>query len=142
MPAQESAIMDVTSRIGSLGGIVGMSTPQVLAWATAIAATGQNSEAAGTAISNTMSDIEGAVASGGDKLEGFAKVAGMSAEQFAKSWNETPSDAMKSFVEGLHSIDEQGGSVDKTLQDLGITGVRQKQALEGLSQTTDVLNDA
>lgn len=142
MPAQESAIMDVTSRIGSLGGIVGMSTPQVLAWATAIAATGQNSEAAGTAISNTMSDIEGAVASGGDKLQGFAKVAGMSAEQFAKSWNETPSDAMKAFVEGLHSIDEQGGSVDATLQDLGITGVRQKQALEGLAQTTDVLNDA
>lgn len=142
MPAQESAIMDVTSRIGSLGGIVGMSTPQVLAWATAIAATGQNSEAAGTAISNTMSDIEGAVASGGDKLQGFADVAGMSAEQFAKSWNETPSDAMKAFVEGLHSIDEQGGSVDATLQGLGITGVRQKQALEGLAQTTDVLNDA
>ena len=142
MPAQESAIMDVTSRIGSLGGIVGMSTPQVLAWATAIAATGQNSEAAGTAISNTMSDIEGAVASGGDKLQGFANVAGMSAEQFAKSWNETPSDAMKAFVEGLHNIDEQGGSVDATLQGLGITGVRQKQALEGLAQTTDVLNDA
>lgn len=142
MPAQESAIMDVTSRIGSLGGIVGMSTPQVLAWATAIAATGQNSEAAGTAISNTMSDIEGAVASGGDSLEAFAQVAGMSAEDFAKSWNETPSDAMRAFVEGLHSIDEQGGSVDATLQELGITGVRQKQALEGLAQTTDVLGDA
>lgn len=142
MPAQESAIMDVTSRIASLGGIVGMSTPQVLSWATAIAATGQNSEAAGTAISNTMSDIEGAVAGGGAKLESFAKVAGMSATDFAKAWSETPSDAMKSFVEGLHSIDEQGGSVDKTLQDLGITGVRQKQALEGLAQTTDVLNSA
>ena len=142
MPAQESAIMDVTSRIGSLGGIVGMSTPQVLAWATAIAATGQNSEAAGTAISNTMSDIEGAVASGGDSLEAFAKVANMSAEDFAKSWNETPSAAMQAFVEGLKSIDDQGGSVDATLQELGITGVRQKQALEGLAQTTDVLNSA
>lgn len=142
MPAQESAIMDVTSRIGSLGGIVGMSTPQVLAWATAIAATGQNSEAAGTAISNTMSDIEGAVASGGDSLEAFAKVANMSAEDFAKSWNETPSAAMQAFVQGLKSIDEQGGSVDATLQELGITGVRQKQALEGLAQTTDVLNSA
>lgn len=142
MPAQESAIMDVTSRIGSLGGIVGMSTPQVLAWATAIAATGQNSEAAGTAISNTMSDIEGAVASGGDSLEAFAKVANMSAEDFAKSWNETPSAAMQAFVQGLKSIDDQGGSVDATLQELGITGVRQKQALEGLAQTTDVLNDA
>ena len=142
MPAQESAIMDITSRIGSMGGIVGMSTPQVLAWSTAIAATGQNSEAAGTAISNTMSDIETSVSKGGDTLQSFADVAGMSAEEFAQSWNETPSTAMQAFVEGLHRIDEEGGSVDTTLQDLGITGVRQKQALEGLAQTTDVLNDA
>ena len=142
MPAQESAIMDITSRIGSMGGIVGMTTPQVLAWSTAIAATGQNSEAAGTAISNTMSDIETSVSKGGDTLQSFADVAGMSAEEFAQSWNETPSTAMQAFVEGLHRIDEEGGSVDTTLQDLGITGVRQKQALEGLAQTTDVLNDA
>lgn len=142
MPAQESAIMDVTSRIGSMGGIVGMTTPEILAWSAAIAATGQNSESAGTAISNTMSDIESAVAGGGESLDAFAKVANMSASDFAKSWNEHPTEAMKSFVEGLKRIDEGGGSVDKTLQDLEITGVRQKQALMGLTQTTDILNDA
>lgn len=142
MPAQESAIMDITSRIGSMGSIVGMSTPEILAWASAIAATGQGAESAGTAISNTMSDIEGAVASGGDKLQAFADVAGVSAEEFAESWNTNPSEAMLTFVEGLKRIDEEGGSVDGTLQSLGITGVRQKQALQGLTQTCDTLNDA
>jgi hypothetical protein len=119
-----------------------MTTPEILAWATAIASTGQGSESAGTAISNTMSDIETAVSSGGDKLQAFADVAGMSAEEFATAWNETPSDAMQAFIEGLKRINEEGGSVDGTLQNLGITGVRQKQALQGLTQTCDTLNDS
>ena len=142
MPAQESAIMDITSRIGSMGSIVGMTTPEILAWATAIASTGQGSESAGTAISNTMSDIETAVSSGGDKLQAFADVAGMSAQEFADAWNNTPSEAMQAFIEGLKRINEEGGSVDGTLQGLGITGVRQKQALQGLTQTCDTLNDS
>lgn len=142
MPAQESAIMDITSRIGSMGSIVGMTTPEILAWATAIASTGQGSESAGTAISNTMSDIETAVSSGGDKLEAFAEIAGMSAQEFADAWNNTPSDAMQAFIEGLKRINDEGGSVDGTLQSLGITGVRQKQALQGLTQTCDTLNDS
>ena len=142
MPAQESAIMEVTTRIGSMGSILGMTTPQVLAWSTAIAATGQNSEAAGTAISKTMSDIETAVAGGGDALDGFARVANVSAEEFAATWKSSPSDALSQFVNGLRRIKDEGGSVDGALQELGITSVRQKQALEGLTQTTDVLSDA
>lgn len=139
-PAVESSIVEITKRIGSMGSIVGFSTPELLAWSTAIASTGQNSEAAGTAISKTMSDIEQAVAEGGDKLQAWADVAQMSAEDFARAWQESPSDAMKSFVEGLRDIDKAGGSVDSTLSDLGINEVRQKQALQGLTQTVGDLN--
>lgn len=135
----ESNIMDVAQRIGSMGSILGMTTPQVLAWSTAIASTGQNSEAAGTAISNTMSDMETAVSKGGESLQGFADVAGMSAEEFAAKWKSSPSEAMQAFVNGLAEVTEKGGSADGTLQSLGITGVRQKQALLGLAQTTDTL---
>lgn len=141
-PALESDIVDITSRIGSMASICGMSVPDILALSTAVAATGQQSEAAGTAISNTMSDIEGAVAAGGDKLQAFADVAGTSAEEFAAKWENDPIEAIKAFIIGLKSIDDSGGSVDATLQNLGITGVRQKQALSGLTQTIDVLNDS
>lgn len=137
----ESNIMDISQRIGSMASIVGMSTPEVLAFASTVASTGQNAEAAGTAISNTMSDIESAVANGGDKLQAFADVARMSADDFRNTWESKPIDAIKAFVEGLNSIEESGGSADATLEGLGITGVRQKQAIEGLMQTIDGLND-
>lgn len=147
--ALESDIMDITTRIGSEGTIVGFTTDQMLAWSTALASTGQGSEAAGTAFSRTIADIETAAASGGDKLEQFASISGESADQFAKHWKEDPSDAMKSFIDGLTRIDEAGGSVDKTLADLGINEVRQRQAIEGLVQVnknaadgTNVLNDS
>lgn len=191
-PTLESAIMDVSMRIASQSNIIGMTTPQVLAWSTAIASTGQNSEAAGTAMSKTMSQIEAAVAGGTTAiadyaeqanmsvedfmdalnnspdslkpfaesigssvksikkevnegkgtLQDFADVAGMTADEFADKWKNDPSGALQSFIDGLKRVQDSGGSVETTLTNLGITSVRQKQGLEGLTQTTDVLNDS
>lgn len=140
--AQESNIMNVMMRIASLGNISGFTTPQLLSISDAVAATGQGSEAAGTAISKTFSNIETAVGKGGDALKGFADVAGMSSERFAKSWNETPMEAFTAFIGGLRRIDQEGGSVDRTLGGLGINAVRQKQALMGLTTTFDVMTMA
>jgi TP901 family phage tail tape measure protein len=137
----ESKISDVMLRISSMGTITGFTTPQLLAWSTAVAATGQGSEAAGTAISKTMSDIESAVGAGGDKLQNFATVAGMSATEFASKWKSDPSEAMQSFIQGLKQVEAEGGSADNTLTSLGITSVRQKQAILGLTQTIDTLSD-
>ena len=141
-PGMESDIMEITTRFGGMGAIVGMSADEMLAWSTAATATGQKSEAAGSAMQRFIGKVEGAVAKGGDSLEQFAEVSGMSAEKFADVWEDSPSDALQAFVEGLHAIDEAGGSVDATLQDMGITNVRDRQLLEGLAQTTDILSDA
>lgn len=137
----ESDIADIASRIGSMGSILGFTTPQILAWASTIASTGQNAEAAGTAISNTMSDIEVAVAKGGDSLAAFAEVAGMSAEEFAAAWATDPSSVMEAFVKGLKDVEDSGGSATATLDSLGITATRQVQAIEGLMQSVDGLDD-
>lgn len=142
MPAQEDAIVNITKRIGAAGSMYGFTTPQVLAWSTAIASTGQNCEAAGTAVSNTMSMMEQAVAAGGEDLEAWASVAQMSADEFARAWNTDPSGAFQRFIQGLADIEANGGSAEVALTKLGINGVRQKQALKGLTQTLDVLNDA
>jgi len=195
----EEEIVNIAERIGAMGAIVGMSTPDVLAWASTIAATGQNAEAAGTAISKTMSFFEtavaaaggtmevsmesigNAVAEGGDQLtifanmagmtadefveawssdpegtfEGLSKtiegaqgslqkiadVAGMTAEEFAAMWESDPTAAFEAFIKGLNGIEQSGGSADSTLANLGITAVRQKQAIEGLMQTVGHLDD-
>lgn len=168
--AQEDKIQNVMMRIASMGTISGMSTPDLLALSTAVAATGQGAEAAGTAVSKTFSNIESAV-NGGDaalekirnssglteeemeelsqavedgqaSLEAFAEVAKMTPEAFKEAWNNDPTSAFKAFITGLKDIDESGGSVDSTLKSLGINSVRQKQTLLGLTNTVDVLNDS
>lgn len=143
MPAQESSISSVAKQIASMGSIIGMSTPEILAWSAAIASTGQGAESAGTAIQNTMSDIESAVAEGGDSLQAFADISGMSVDEFKSAWEGgNASDVMKSFIDGLKGIEANGGSATQALSDLGITGVRQVRAIEGLMQTVDNLDDA
>ena len=108
----EDQIVDIATRIGSMGTIVGMSVPEILALSSSIAATGMKTEAAGTAIANTMSDIESAVANGGDALEAFGAVTenvGMNAEEFAQTWQEKPIVAFQKFIEGLNAIEQNGG---------------------------------
>lgn len=137
----EVQIVEIAKRIGSMGSIVGLTTPQILAWASTIASTGQKSEAAGTAISRTMSDIENAVAGGGDSLQKFADIAGVSADEFSEMWKTGPSDALKAFIEGLNRIEGEGGSAVQALQELDIEYVRQKQGIQGLMQSIGGLND-
>lgn len=123
----ETEIANIAERIGSMGTIVGMSKSDVLAWASTIASTGQNAEAAGTAISRTMSFFETAVSAaggtldtsfdainaaveeGGDKLTVFASLAGMTAEEFAESW-ETGAEDMAT------ALDEQVDTAKDSLQ--------------------------
>ena len=137
----ETQIIDIATRIGSMATIVGLSVPEILALSSSIASTGQGAESAGTAISRTLSDMESAVANGGAKLEAFASVAGMSAEDFARSWESEPIVALREFVKGLNRVEADGGSATVTLQELGITGTRQIQAIEGLMQTIGGLDD-
>ena len=137
----ESQIADIASRIGAMASIVGMTTPEILAWSSTIASTGQGTEAAGTAISNTIRDIETAVAKGGDALQGFADVAGTSAEEFKSSWESSPSDALLAFIDGLNRIEDNGGSAITTLGELGITASRQTQAIQGLMQMINGTSD-
>ena len=136
----ESQILDIATRIGSMASIVGMATPDMLALSSTIASTGQNAEAAGTAISKTMSFMETAVAAGGSTLSEIAATANMSADQFAAAWEKRPLEAITAFIKGLNQLEENGGSADLRLQELGITAVRQKQAIEGLMQTVKSQN--
>lgn len=142
MPAQESAIMNVAQRMSSVANITHMSTPDVLAWASAIASTGARSEAAATAISNTMAGIESAVAAGGDDLKAFADIAGTSAKEFAEQWESDPSVALKNFITGLRDLEDSDESAIAALEKMGIKGIRQKTTLLALTSTLENLNDA
>lgn len=133
MPVLEGDVTTLMTRFMGMGKVVGMQPDQMLAWSAAASATGQKAEAAGSSMQRFISNMETAVVGGGENLEKWAAVAGMSGEEFAKAFGEDASNAMYKFVEGLGRIQQEGGSVNQTLKDLKINNVRDKQLLEGLA---------
>lgn len=137
----ETEIADIATRIGSTASTMGLTAPQILAWSSTLASTGQTAETAGTALTNTMTDIEVAVADGGEELDLFAEIADMSAEEFADAWTNEPSAALEAFVQGLATMEDENESSVAALEDLGITSVRQLQSLENLAGSIGLLDD-
>ena len=139
MPTQESNIMQITQRLSAIGDVAHFTTPQLMGWAAAIASTGQKSEAAASGIATTVTKISAAASEGEEAVQGFADVAGMSAEQFIEQWRSDPSETLRKFVEGLK---DAGDDVFATLMGLEIKGVRQNQTLASLAQTVDTVSSA
>lgn len=138
----ESEILEMATRLASAGKLAGMSEAQILALATAMSSVGIEAEAGGTAMTQTLNAIERAASSGGNTLETFARVAGMSAEEFTTAWRTDAAGALTAFIQGLSALSAQGGSVTAILDDLGLSGIRQSNMLRSLALASDMITDA
>lgn len=138
----EADITRMATRLASAGTLAGLSEPQILALAAAMSSVGIEAEAGGTAMTQTLSGIEQAVANGGEKLEKYAEISGMTAEEFADAWENDAISALTSFIAGLGRLNEQGESAVLTLTDLGLTGVNQSNMLQSLGLAADMMGSA
>lgn len=138
----ESEIMTMAQRLAAAGAQVGMTEGDLLGMSAALSSVGVEAQAGGTALSRVMYDIDGAVAEGSESLEGFADVAGMSADEFSRLWEEDAAMGIEAFVSGLGRIDDEGGNAQQALQELGITEVRTTAALLSMSQAGDQLSES
>lgn len=142
----ESEITQMATRLASAGTIAGMSSTDILALAAAMSSVGIQAEAGGTAMTQTLSAMTAAVADfeagSAEDLEKIASVANMSADEFAKAWNEHPIEAVQNFISGLGTLDQKGENATLVLDELGMSGVRQANMLKSLSLASGVLTDA
>ena len=138
----ESEITQMGTRLASAGKLAGLTEPQIMALAAAMSSVGIEAEAGGTAMTQTLNAIEKAVASGGDSLTEFARISGMSAEQFTAAWNDDALSALTAFIRGLGDLDSQGESAVLVLEDLGLTGIRQSNMLKSLALAADQMDSA
>lgn len=198
----EGEIMEMAKRLAASGRLVGVTTPGVLALATAMSSVGINAEAGGTAMSTIMKKLgdyavgnkgrieelnkklEGsgytidelydlidrggeesaailydvaqdigmskkelkatvtAAAEGEKKLTRLAEVSGMSAEEFSAAWRKDPAMAIQAFMKGLDDLQESGGEMSQVLDELGIKGIRETNAVKSLAQNHELLADA
>lgn len=135
----ESEITNMASRLASAGKLAGLSEAQIMGLAAAMSSVGIEAEAGGTAMTQTLTAMEKAVVSGGDKLEQFAQVAGMSSEQFAQAWQREPIVAVQAFISGLGQLDEKGESATLILEEMGLSGIRQSNMLKSLALASETL---
>ena len=138
----ESQIVEMAQRLAGAGATVGMAEDEVLALASTLASLGINAEAGGGSVSRLLNKLETLVSTGSPKLEDFASVAGMSAEEFASAWNEDAMGTLALFVEGLSGVEESGGSAIAVLNELGITETQMVDALLRMANGGTMLSDS
>lgn len=138
----ESEITEMGLRLAGAGKQVGMSEAQILGLAGAISSVGIEADAGGSAVSTIMTKMQLAVEKGGESLEQFANVAGMSADEFSQAFRNDAAQALVAFVEGLGTMDSRGQSAIATLSDMEITEIRQRDALLRLAGAGDVLSES
>jgi TP901 family phage tail tape measure protein len=124
MATTEADIVSMAMRVAGAGSQVGLTQAEIMSLSAGLSSVGIQAEAGGTAISQSFLKMNTAVLGGGEKLAGFAKVAGMTTDQFAKSFKDDAAGSMVSFMEGLQKVKESGGNVSEVLADLDLKGIR------------------
>src|SRR5699024_628758 len=83
-----------------------------------------------------------AVKSGGVELDKFAAASGMSSSEFAEQWEKDPYKALQAFEEQLNKQNKSGKNVNDTLEDLGITELRERDTVLRLANGNEQLAKA
>ena len=138
----EADIMEMAVRIGAAGKQVGLTEPQILGFSAALSSLGLEAEAGGSAFSKALRKMEIAVSTGSSALDDFARVAGMTSEQFAQMWENNPAEAFQAFIVGLGGMNDEGMGAIATLNEIGITELRLSDTLLRSANATDLISDA
>lgn len=129
----EKDIMNMAQRFASAGTLAGLNAPEILGMATALSSVGIASESGGTSLTKMTQKIQNAIETGSEDLNAFAEVAGVTADEFSKKWQESPVEAINMFLGGLNKTYKEGGSVMKLLDELGFNEVRLRNAASALA---------
>lgn len=138
----ETAILEMGQRLVGTAHSIGMNESGVMALSTAMSALGINAQQGGGAMSRVMRKINTAVLSNSADVEKFAKVAGMSATEFANTWKKDPIQAINKFVGGLDDVQKSGGDMAGLLAELGIKGSQEVDVLSRLAGGHQTLSQA
>lgn len=85
----EADIVEMGTRMGSTARQVGMTQAETMALATALSSLGVEGEAGASAMSKLMKKIQLAVETGSEDLKDFAKVSGMTADEFVADYGKS-----------------------------------------------------
>ncbi|WP_238886414.1 phage tail tape measure protein [Clostridium sp. YIM B02551] len=134
MATTEADIMSMAMRLAGAGHQVGLTQAQIVGMSAGLSSLGLDAEAAGSAMSKVMLDIQMQVQTNGKELKEFAKVAGMSTQEFANKFKTDAAGALNDFIIGLGKLDNKAVILDE----LGLSEIRVRDALLRASGAGDI----
>ncbi|MFJ2621373.1 phage tail tape measure protein [Glutamicibacter sp. NPDC087344] len=138
----EAEILSMSQRIAGAGATIGASEADVLALSNTLASMGVKAELGGGVTTRVLLKMRTAVDEGGESLQSFAKVAGVSADEFASKFRSSPMEALDLVSKGIDRVNEAGGNVTATLKDMGIKGTEETQVMLALANSGELLADS
>ena len=138
----EAEITTLGLRLAGAGKTVGLTEPQILAFAATLSSLGVEAEAGGTALSRVMLKMQESVVAGGETLDVFAKTAGTKTEEFARLFKDNATTAVFAFLEGIRRMNENGENTAKVFKDIRLKGFRVTDTLLRTSGAMDLMRDA
>ena len=138
----EADILALAQRLSGVGKLTGASEAEVLALASSMANLGIQAELGGGAMSRVITHMYADVHKGGDVLEKWAQLAGISADKFARKFATSPVQALNLVLGGMGRLKDGGGDLIGTLADLGLSGTQNMQVLLRLAGAGDSLTES
>lgn len=132
--ATGEVMANFAQRIGGIGAPLGLTIDQVLG----LSATLQELQVAPERGSSAVTRIFQKM---GQDIDGFAKIAGVSASQFKKLFNEDINGAFIKVTEGLKNLSPTNLELVLNLKELGLSGVYVSEIVNKLGTNTDMLRD-
>lgn len=132
--AKESYLIDFTQRLAGIAPAADIAMTDVLGLAATLDELGQQVESSSTAVGQFIVKM-------GADVEKFAKIAGMSVNEFSQLLKE---DANEAFLRVLEASDSAGGGIEKLAKNMGlieVAGARGIAALGVLSGNVDKLRE-
>lgn len=136
--ATEEQILTVTKEIATTAKMAKFSSADIVGLSTALSSLGIAPEAARGSIIRTFAGINKAISEGGDRLDQYAQIAGMSAQEFGSTWQENGQKAFGSFLAGLQNLSDEGNNLDTVLRGIGLVNVRDIQTIQKLGDNYEV----
>ena len=138
----EADISNMAMGLAAAGTQAGFSQADILGLAGALSSVGLEAQAGGSSFSKAINMMTVAVETGSADLEDFARIAGMSAEEFATAYKNDAAGAVISFTEGLGDMERHGASAVVLLQELGLTELRLRDSLTRAAGAGDLFRDS
>lgn len=141
MATTEADTVAMAMRIAAAGTQVRLSQADIMAYAASLSSVGIEAEAGGSAFSKLLVNMQ-MVAETGKNLKDYAKVAGMTGEQFKEAFQQDATAAINAFLSGLNDTERNGKSAIAVLDDMGIKEVRLRDTLLRAANASDMFADA